>query len=308
MFAFSTCWNSSRHTDGHAMLAEIRALGFTHAELGHATRLSLLDGIQRAVAAKEIQISSVHNFCPLPIGVNGPAPDYYQPSSRRDRERELAVRHTLRTLDCAASLGGQAVVLHLGQVPMRDYTGKLLRKTLAGKGGTPRYEKLRLKALVKRADRRQKYFDNVCAVLDLIVPRAKEFNLKLGFETRMGLHEIPDEDEAAELIRRYGTDVVGYWLDNAHAEFKEYLGLLRTETVLDRFRGRTIGMHLQDFKPPFYDHLPPGAGTYAFQRLTPFVTNGMIVVWEIHGDQWDPHQIAAETRRVHQLLRPPATA
>ena len=51
MFAFSTCWNSQRHSDGRAMLAEIRTLGFEYAELGHGVRMSLVDGIQRAVAA-----------------------------------------------------------------------------------------------------------------------------------------------------------------------------------------------------------------------------------------------------------------
>ena len=36
------------------MLAEVRALGFEYAELGHGTRLSLVDGIRAAVAAGEM--------------------------------------------------------------------------------------------------------------------------------------------------------------------------------------------------------------------------------------------------------------
>ena len=54
MFAFSTCWNSERHIDGRAMLNEIRELGFEYAELSHGIRLSLVDGIQKAVQAGEI--------------------------------------------------------------------------------------------------------------------------------------------------------------------------------------------------------------------------------------------------------------
>ena len=68
MYSFSTCWNSHRHTDGRAMLREIRELGFACAELSHGTRISLLPGILEAVDAGEIRISSLHNFCPLPIG------------------------------------------------------------------------------------------------------------------------------------------------------------------------------------------------------------------------------------------------
>src|SRR5216684_1658533 len=107
MFAFSTCWNSQRHIDGRVMLAEVRALGFEHAELGHGIRLSLMDGILQAVQAGEIKISSLHNFCPLPVAVMSAAPDYYLPSARKETERALAVRHTLRTIDCAASLGAK---------------------------------------------------------------------------------------------------------------------------------------------------------------------------------------------------------
>jgi hypothetical protein len=49
MYSLSTCWNSHRHTDGRALLREIRDLGFTHAELSHGTRISLMPGILDAV-------------------------------------------------------------------------------------------------------------------------------------------------------------------------------------------------------------------------------------------------------------------
>ena len=74
MYSLSTCWNSSRHTDGRALLREIRELGFEYAELSHGTRISLLPGILEAVDAGEMKISSLHNFCPLPMGVNYSAP------------------------------------------------------------------------------------------------------------------------------------------------------------------------------------------------------------------------------------------
>src|SRR6059036_2939310 len=146
MFAFSTCWNSHRHTDGRALLAEVRALGFEYAELGHGTRITLVEGIQAAVAAGEIKICSVHNFCPLPVGVMHPAPDYYLPSSLRETERQLAVRHTLRTIEFGASLGAKFVVLHLGSVEMRDYTGKLMKLLAAGKASTSKFDRVRWRA------------------------------------------------------------------------------------------------------------------------------------------------------------------
>lgn len=286
------------------MLAEVRALGFDYAELGHGTRLSLLDGVQQAVAAGEIKISSLHNFCPLPLGVNGPAPDYYLPSSRDNFEREQAVRHTLRTIDCAAALGAKAVVLHLGLVPMRNYTMKLLDLHAAGGAETRKFQRVREKALAVRAKKRQKHLDQVFRTLEAVVPRAREMGVRLGMETRFGIEEIPDEQEAAEIVARFGAEAVSYWHDVGHAQVKENLGLMRHETILERFRGRTAGMHLQDVAPPAFDHQPPGFGTFDFARLTPFVTDEMVLAWEIHPGS-KAEQIVEGVQRVHDLLRRP---
>src|SRR4030095_12899265 len=101
MYSFSSCWNSHRHTDGREMLREIRDLGFEYAELSHGIRLSLVPGILASVEAGEIKISSLHNFCPLPIGVNHANPNLLKFTSRDSRERENAYRHTLKTLELA---------------------------------------------------------------------------------------------------------------------------------------------------------------------------------------------------------------
>ena len=109
--------------------------GFEYAELSHGTRISLLPGIIEAVEAGETKISSLHNFCPLPIGVTHAAPNLYQFSSELPRERELALRHTLKTFDFAQRVKAPAVVLHLGSIEMKDYTEKLLGLPRArGKG------------------------------------------------------------------------------------------------------------------------------------------------------------------------------
>ncbi|HOW65055.1 MAG TPA: sugar phosphate isomerase/epimerase, partial [Verrucomicrobiota bacterium] len=102
MYSLSTCWNSSRHTDGRAMLREIRELGFEYAELSHGIRISLLPGVFEAVDAGEIRISSLHNFCPLPIGVNHAAPNIFKFTSLDTRERENAYRYSVKTIETAA--------------------------------------------------------------------------------------------------------------------------------------------------------------------------------------------------------------
>lgn len=307
MFAFSTCWNSERHIDGRAMVNEVRALGFEYVELGHSTRLSLLTGVQEAVAAGEIKISSLHNFCPTPIGVTGPAPNYYLPSSRDEDERGYAVRHTLRTIDCAAALGAKAVVMHLGLVPMRHYTSRLLDLHVQGRADSRKYNRLIEKAITVREKRNRRPLEQVYRTLDEVLPRAKEMGIKIGMETRLGIEEIPNEQEAEQILTRYGTETIQYWHDVGHAAVKEILCLMSTRAVLTRFRGRTAGMHLQDFYPPAEDHLPAGFGAFDFGQLSPFVTDNMVLAWEIH-PHWRADEITEGLKRVHDLLRKPVTA
>src|SRR5688500_8313953 len=120
MYSLSTCWNSHRHTDGRAMLQEIRDLGFEYAELSHGIRISLLPGIFEAVAGGEVKISQLHNFCPLPIGINYAAPNIFKLTATNTRERDNASKHSLKTIETAARLKAKVVVLHMGCIDMKD--------------------------------------------------------------------------------------------------------------------------------------------------------------------------------------------
>src|SRR5881296_116544 len=133
MIAFSTCWNSGRHTCGDEMLREIRALGFNLIELGHGIRISLMPGIQKMFDAGEVRFSSLHNFCPLPVEVMAASPNCYQFSVPSTEERERAVKQTFQTMDFAARLNAPVVVLHLGEVKMPGITDPLIELARTGK-------------------------------------------------------------------------------------------------------------------------------------------------------------------------------
>jgi len=83
------------------MLREIRDLGFEYAELSHGIRVSLVPGIIDAVEAGVIKISTLHNFCPLPMGVNHAAPNLFKFSASEKRERDLAWKHSIKTIETA---------------------------------------------------------------------------------------------------------------------------------------------------------------------------------------------------------------
>ena len=91
-------------------------MGFEYAELSHGTRIVLVPGILRAVEEGVIKISSTHNFCPLPTGINHSAPNLFEPSAQAEKEHDQWLRHTLRSIDFTAQVGASAMVTHLGSV------------------------------------------------------------------------------------------------------------------------------------------------------------------------------------------------
>ena len=143
------------------MLREIRDLGFTHAELSHGTRISLMPGILDAVNAGEMKISTLHNFCPLPMGVNNSAPNLYQFTAEAPRERESALKHTLKTLDFATRVKAPLIVLHLGSVDLKDYTGKLKELVERGEKNSSKYEKLKAEAIEKREAKKKGFMERL---------------------------------------------------------------------------------------------------------------------------------------------------
>ncbi len=266
------------------MLREIRELGFDYAELSHGTRLSLLPGILEAVAAGEIRISSLHNFCPLPMGVTGPAPNLFQFSAETERERDLAVRYTLKTFEFATRVGAPAVVLHLGSVEMKDYTTRLKRLAESGGRDSPRYEKLCARATLSREARKEKFLERSYQTLRRILPEAQARGLKLGIENREALEEIPLETDFPFLFREFDGAPLGYWHDTGHAQIKENLGLIHHALHLESLAPRLIGLHIHDTQFPARDHCAPGTGTVDFAALKPFVRPEHIKVFEFRPD------------------------
>ena len=281
MYSLSTCWNSKRHMDGRKMLREIRELGFEYAELSHGIRLGLMPGVLEAVDAGEIKISSLHNFCPLPMGVNHASPNLYEFSDERPRERELAVKYTIKTLDFAQRVKAPIVVLHLGSMELKDYTGKLSEMLERDAKESPKYEKLRAEAAASREARKGNAVKRVYETLELILPEAEKRDLNLGIENRQGLEEIPLEGDFEFFFRQFDSPNVVYWHDTGHAQIKENLGFLDPASHLEALAGRLAGFHIHDVVFPAGDHAAPGTGTINFAALKPFVKPGHIKVFEL---------------------------
>jgi len=289
--ALSTCWCSQRHTDGYEMLAEMAELGFRRVELSHGIRVSLVPGILQAVAEGLVEVTSIHNFCPLPNGVPTPAPNLYEPSAKDARERGLWQRYTTQTLDFAVKVGAGAVVAHSGRQhfffasPEARFEKALAASPAETRAAAMAEESVlgaRDRALRRIQRRAPKTMARIQEAYEQVLPAAAERGLRLGLENREGLEEMPLDPHMAPFLEKLGApDAARYWHDTGHARKKEQLGLLDHRAHLEANAERLAGFHLHDVDATGRDHRVPGAGEIDFAMVGEFVRPEHVLVLEL---------------------------
>jgi sugar phosphate isomerase/epimerase len=269
------------------MLTEIAELGFDRVELSHGIRITLVPGILKAVEEGVIKVGSVHNFCPLPMGVFQAAPNFFQPSSSDDRERDQWVRQTKRTIDFAAQVGASLIVCHLGSVkylwlnPDRHMAAYLAAHPDAARTGDKAYRALLEKALAKLRGRMQPYWTRVQESIQNVIDYAAQKQVRLGFENRERFEELPvDADFPAFLGTMPPPLPVGYWHDTGHAHLKEEMGLINHRAQLEANASRLLGFHIHDVEAG-HDHQAVGSGTIDFEMVRSFFRPEHLFVIEL---------------------------
>tara|TARA_R110002096_G_scaffold285073_9_gene478907 strand:+ start:2151 stop:3005 length:855 start_codon:yes stop_codon:yes gene_type:complete len=253
------------------MLTEIRELGFHQTELSHGIRMSLVPGIIKAIDEEIIEVSSVHNFCPLPASVQHAAPNLFQPSVKGGTELVMWMQYSQQTIDFAVRVGAKKIVMHSGSMSFRFGSPGPVLDVL-----DPTEEELssdaRKKALAKLRKRASKNTKTVIANYQTLGPSAAAQGIQLGAENREGLLELPLDEEFPEFLKQF--DVAGpvqYWHDTGHAQIKHRQGLLDHRTHLEAVADRLIGFHLHDVSETGKDHQVPGTGTIDFKMVGEFI-------------------------------------
>jgi sugar phosphate isomerase/epimerase len=298
VIAFSTCWNSHRHTDGAEMLREILKLGFDRIELGHGIRISLVPGIQKMFDEEQVRFTSLHNFCPLPVEVMMALPDCYKFSAASSEERERAVKQTFQTIDFAARLNAPFVVLHLGQVNMPPVTDQLIELANTGKYLSRKYVRLKIGAVQKRERIASAYLQRVKDCLGRIIEYAASKTVRIALEGRRAYEEIPSERELPRLLDEMDGTQLGYWHDFGHLQIKENLGFIDHAEWLRLIGARAFGCHVQDCVWPAKDHEAPFTGNVDFEKLIPLLPRNCLFVWEM-----SPNKTADAIRQSVQIWK-----
>ena len=287
VLSLSTCWCSSRHTDGYAMVKEMVGLGFEYIELSHGIRITLVPGILRAIEEGIVKISSTHNFCPLPTGVNQAAPNLFQPSDPDPREQGLWLRHTKRSIDFAVQVNSTALVCHLGSVeflwrnPGRALASYIKHHPKADIPHGRRYQAVLEKVKERLRNRMEPYWERSKGSVRQVLKYAAERGVRLGVENREKPEELPFDEDFGDYLGMLPLDApVGYWHDTGHADIKESMGLINHRAHLEKMAARTIGFHLHDVVAG-QDHQPVGSGKVDFKMISEFWRPEHLLVIEL---------------------------
>lgn len=284
--ALSTLWNAPRHDNGQAMVAEMKALGFTSIELNYKITESMMWDVVSMVGEGQIEVCSLHNFTPLPrhLGREMAAGDLFMLSAPDKVEREVAVQYTKRTIDFARRLEAEVIVMHLGSAvaeitPFKKHERQLSSILRSGRYDPLEIQTLRLKLQKMRKEEEKDRFQATLRSLEELAEYAHNKGVKLGVENRFYHFQIPNFEEMGEIFHRFPGDPIYYWHDVGHAQTIEFLGFGEHEAFLREFEQRMLGIHLHDCQKG-EDHLAPGMGEIDFGVIASYLSPEMIKVLE----------------------------
>lgn len=281
--ALSTSWNSFRHTEGESLISEVKKLGFKQVELNFKLNSLIVDQVASLVDKGEIEVVSVHNFCPAPEGVSPDQalPDYYSVSSLDESQRRQAIEQTKKTIDAALRLNARAVVLHCGRVEIPDLTVELIHLYSNGLKNDKEYQDLFSRMLKEREDTRGPFLANALRSLEELDAYAKNKGISLGIENRFYYREIPNFQEIDNILETFEGSTIAYWHDTGHAQVLDNLGLNKQMDYLENYGSRLLGIHLHDVVGG-RDHKAPLQGDIDFNMFTPYINKETLSVIEAH--------------------------
>ncbi len=272
------------------MIEEMVGLGFKRIELSHGIRISLVPGILKAVEEGMVEISSTHNFCPLPGSVQYAAPNLYEPSAVDSRECDLWFRYSLQTLDFAAKVGAKRVVMHSGSINFFFWSAERRLDKWIDKSEISAHLLNESDAFKKRRDKAMKpirklakrTMPRVEANYKRLLPEAKSRGIQLCLENRESMEEMPLDAEYDDFLKGLSEpEVAVYWHDTGHAQIKHQLGLLDHREHLEKMAPRLGGFHFHDVSEEGRDHQVPGTGTIDFKMVSEFVRPEHTLVLEL---------------------------
>lgn len=255
-------------------------MGFDSVELSFNLTREMVEEIRDS---ELVRIVSLHNFCPVPEGLNRKKvmPDYFSLASLDEGERRTAIKATKATIDNAARLGARAVVLHAGRIDMEDRTKDLIDLFERGLGGSESYKAIFTSMERERTTQGAPHLEKLFKSLEELARYSGEKGIYIGLENRFYYNEIPAFEELGDIFERFGDSNILYWHDIGHGHVWFNLAGINYMEYLQEYKERLLGFHIHDVIGAA-DHLAPFTGEINFSAFKGFITEGTLLVIEAH--------------------------
>ncbi len=295
--ALSTMFaQQERFADGAAFARFAADSGYDSIEISHSTRP---DKLQQILDSGILPVTSVHQPAPWSRHHDGRGNSHCNLASTDADERKAAADYALASVEWAAKIGVDRLVVHLGQVTdVGEQFEEELEMRRMFDAGTPtddeRFCELRETAIRRRIEHREPYLEAARLSLEALVHAAEPHGIAIGLENRYHYHENPLVDEYEQLLDGFTVEQAGYWHDVGHAEVLHRLGFVDRKSWLHAHSWRTIGAHLHDVIG-IGDHRTPGDGDVDWGYVVEGVQHLLRYTLEIN--QHQPDEQVANARR-----------
>lgn len=265
--ALSTMWHVDQPVPFNDAFNIARNAGISRFELNHQVTQQHLAGWNR----DQDYVSTVHDPCPAPDGLNTLKKNDILVSSLDETRRRQAVEMVKRTIDLAISLGSRSIVLHTGSIQCDRSRDRRLRQMYEnGLYGTVEYATLRDELMAHRAQYAPAHLDAVKKSVQEIIDFTRGSGVSIGVENRYRYYDLPIPEEMGQILALSGESFFGFQLDCGHAYALEALGLCEKDVWLQQFSARMVGVHLHDVIG-LTDHQVPGKGGVDFAAIAGYL-------------------------------------
>lgn len=285
---------SLRYKDMAGFIRDALEFGFTHLELNSSLTPERLKDL---LDIGEMPVSSVHAPCPNVQTAEGIASSLSLSTLDEDERRE-AIRASKASIDLAARVGAEVVIIHAGYARMKMDMERELRRLYEGGHASGREtETIRTRLMQMRELLAGPNVDAAKENLLELAVHARGQGVRLALENRVNYNEIPSLDEMMDILGEFSPVEMGCWYDVGHAEIQARTGFTPAGDWLGALADRMIGAHLHDLRG-LSDHHAPGAGDLDWDSLAENLPPDVIRVCEIA--DWNEYD---DARRVVPFLQ-----
>lgn len=286
--ALSTMYaQQERFADGGDFARYAAAAGYDAIEISHSTTETKL---RQLLEANALPVTSVHQPAPWLRHRDGRGNSHCNLASTDEAERRTALDYALKSVEWAAGIGVERLVVHLGQVSdvpeMFEEEFEMRRMFDSGRAEEERFTELREAATARRTREAGPYLARARKSLLELVHAAEPLGIAIGLENRYHYHEIPQVSEYGMLLDGLTLEQAGYWHDVGHAEVLDRLGFVDRHAWLDALSIRCIGAHLHDVSG-IGDHRAPGDGDVEWDYIIKGIQHLPAYTLEINQHQPD---------------------